>query len=430
MELIFNGILMTEVKFSRSQDDFLSSDLPKINYSNQKFSDEIYFKPHPILFEPGIRKQNIDVVPFKNMSCFFQTSPDSTFPFDVFAASFFLVSRYEEYSTVDFDQYGRFSASQSILHKLEIIKKPVVDIWAQWLADEIKEKYKQLKFFKNKFRYISTIDIDNAWAYLNKGFWRTYAAQLKSVLTGNFDEFKTRLEVLNGKKKDPYHTYEYLNSVFSGNEEKIKFFFLMGNYAKFDKNISYKNHGLQELIKGIAKNYDVGIHPSFAGFIKGDHNEVVQEKDRLATISGRKIKKSRQHYLNLRFPKTYQNLLKAGITEDFTLGFSDQIGFRAGTCTPFYFYDLENEVQTNLKIVPFQVMDGTLLHYQKFSPVRAIDEIERLMEEVKNVGGTFVSIWHNETVNDLGEWKGYQEVFEKTNQLGFKWANEQAGSLY
>jgi len=46
------------------------------------------------------------------------------------------------------------------------------------------------------------------------------------------------------------------------------------------------------------------------------------------------------------------------------------------------------------------------------------------MNEVKKVGGTFVSIWHNETVNDLGEWKGYRDVFEKMNRLGFKWANE------
>ena len=106
------------------------------------------------------------------------------------------------------------------------------------------------------------------------------------------------------------------------------------------------------------------------------------------------------------------------------MGFADQTGFRAGICTPFYFYDLENEIKTNLLIVPFQVMDGTLLHYVKLSPGQAFKEIQTLMNEVKNVGGKFVSIWHNETANDLGEWKGYREVFEEMNQLGFKWANE------
>ena len=112
------------------------------------------------------------------------------------------------------------------------------------------------------------------------------------------------------------------------------------------------------------------------------------------------------------------------------VGFADQIGFRAGTCTPYYFYDLENEAKTDLLVIPFQVMDGTLLHYLKLSPEKAFAEIEKIMQEVKEVGGTFVSIWHNETVSDLGEWKGYREVFEKMNQLGFKWANEQSSKIY
>jgi hypothetical protein len=328
------------------------------------------------------------------------------------------------------DRFGRFPASESILLKFNLIKKPIVNIWATWLANEITQKYPGAVFLKNRFKFISTIDVDNAWAYLNKGFWRTYAAQLKAISKGNFNEFKTRLNVLNGKEKDPYHTYEYLNTVFSGNEEKVKFFFLLGDYAKYDKNISYKNQGIRELIKGIAKNFDIGIHPSFAGFKNEGYEKVIQEKERLEKIIGKNIKKSRQHYLNLRFPKTYQNLIKAGIKEDYTLGFADQIGFRAGICSPFYFYDLENETKTDLMIIPFQVMDGTLLHYLNYSPVRAWDEIERIMAEVKDVGGTFVSIWHNETVNDLGEWNGYREVFEKMNKLGFKWANEQTDSLY
>ena len=69
-------------------------------------------------------------------------------------------------------------------------------------------------------------------------------------------------------------------------------------------------------------------------------------------------------------------------------------------------------------------MDGTLLHYLKLSPDEAYSEIERIMYEVRKVGGTFVSIWHNETITDTGLWKNYQQVFEKMNQLGFKWANE------
>jgi len=423
-KLIFNQILRVEIGLTTNLADFLKSENPKINYSENKFGDEIYLKPHGLLCQTTLHRVEIQPVKYNNETCFFESSADSIFPFDPFAASFYLVTRYEEYLETDLDKFGRFKASESILTKFNLIKKPVVNIWANLLAGEISKKYPRFVFPKRKFEFISTIDIDNAWAYLHKGFWRTGGALVQSLLKGNFSEFKSRLKVLSGNAKDIYDNYEYLDSVFKGNEEKVKFFFLLGDYAEFDKNVSHKNSSFRKLIQTVSQKYDVGIHPSFAGFVHGCHGKVIKENSRLKEITGKEISKSRQHYLNLKFPKTYQNLIKAGITEDYTLGFADQTGFRGGICTPYYFYDLQNEAKTNLLVVPFQVMDGTLRHYLELSPEEAFKETEILMNEVKKVGGTFVSIWHNETVNDLGEWKGYRNVFEKMNRLGFKWANE------
>lgn len=423
-KLIFNHILQVEIKFTTDPESFLNTDLPAINYSKNKFNNEIYIKPHGLLAETGIKSIEISPVKYNSEIYFFGSSKDSVFPFDPFAASFYIVSRYEEYLETEFDKYGRYPSAKSILSKNNLLKKPVVNIWSDLLAAEIISRYPDFHFPKRKFSFISTIDIDNAWAYLNKGFLRTTGALAKSVLKGNFPEFGARLKVLAGNKKDPYDTYQYLDSVFKGNEKKVKFFFLLGDYAPFDKNIPHENLNLQKLIRNISDKYDIGIHPSFAGFVHGCHGKVIKEAGRLKKITGKEISKSRQHYLNLKFPKTYQNLIKACITEDYTMGFADNTGFRAGICTPFYFYDLQTETITNMLIVPFQVMDGTLLHYLSLSPEKALEEVVLLMTEVKKAGGTFVSIWHNETVNDLDEWKGFREVFEKMNQLGFEWANE------
>jgi len=422
--LLFTQILQVEIKLTTNSAEFLNSMNPKINYSHVKFGAEIYIKPHGLLAQKGTEKYDIQPVSFNNETCFFESSADSVFPFDPFAASFYLVTRYEEYHETDLDKYGRFPAVKSILSENNLLKKPVVNMWSNLLATEIVRRYPGFNFPKRKFKFISTIDIDNVWAFRNKGFWRTGGALVKSVLKGNLSEFTLRLKVLTGNQKDPYDTYEYLDSVFKGNGKKVKFFFLLGDYGQFDKNISHENPAFQKLIQNISNKYDIGIHPSFAGFLNGCHGKVIKEAGRLQKIAGKEIQKSRQHYLNLKFPKTYQSLIKAGIIEDYTMGFADQTGFRAGICTPFYFYDLQNETITNLLVIPFQVMDGTLLHYLALSPKEAFNEIEFLMNEVKEVGGTFVSIWHNETVNDLGEWKGYREVFEKMNQVGFQWANE------
>lgn len=426
-QLIFTQILQVEVAFTSNSVDFKNSTLPKINYSFEKFGDEFYIKPHRIMHCKALITPTINSVWYNGEKYFFESSDDSILPFDPLAASFYLVTRHEEYLEQNHDKLGRYPVEKSILTKYNLLKKPVVNIWANLLAEKLKEIYPDLVFPERKFNFVSTIDVDNAWAYKHKGFFRTSGALIKLVVKGNFSEFKLRLKVLTNTEKDPYDSYEYIDSIFKGNEDKVKFFFLLGNYGRFDKNLSHRNKHYKNLIQNTKEKYSVGIHPSFASGKKRGKKKVKMEKRRLATILDNEVVESRQHFLRLKFPKTYRRLIKAGVTEDYTMGYSAQPGFRAGICTPYYFYDLKKEKTTNLLIVPFQVMDGTLRHYLQLSANDALTEIEDIMHEVKNVGGTFVSIWHNETVNNTGLWEGYHQVFEKMNKLGFEWANAANG---
>jgi hypothetical protein len=113
-------------------------------------------------------------------------------------------------------------------------------------------------------------------------------------------------------------------------------------------------------------------------------------------------------------PRSYNNILRAGITEDYSMGYPDQPGFRAGIARPYYFYDVSEDKLTDLKIIPFQVMDGTLYDYRKLDPESSKEVILNLINETKNVGGLFVSIWHNTSLLDNEEWKCWREVFEFT----------------
>jgi hypothetical protein len=114
----------------------------------------------------------------------------------------------------------------------------------------------------------------------------------------------------------------------------------------------------------------------------------------------------------LNFPVTYQNLQKLNILRDYTLGFAREAGFRAGIARPYHFYDLEKEEQSDLIMVPFQYMDGTLQQYKRCSPEEAKEIIKILIDETKRVGGLFVSLWHNTSLTDEDEWKGWRDVFE------------------
>ncbi|QGY43862.1 hypothetical protein GM418_09390 [Maribellus comscasis] len=426
--LIFTQILGNEVVFTSNSSSFQKSDKPKINYSYEKFDDEFYIKPHRLLYCKAMINPDFKSVWYEGEKYFFESSKDSDLPFDPLAASFYLVTRHEEYLEKERGKYNRYPAERSVLSKYELLKKPVVNIWARLLANKLSEKYPKLVFKKTKFQFYSTIDIDNAWAFLHKGLWRSTGAIAKSVFKGKVGEAKRRFSVWSGGSPDPYDTYEYLDSVFKGNEDKIRFFFLLGDYARHDKNLPYRNKHLRNLVKQTNKKYAVGIHPSFSSSKKKGKKKLTKEIQRLEQLTGEKVEKSRQHFLRLKMPATYKRLLKNGILEDYTMGYSSHSGFRAGICTPYFFYDLKKERETKLRIVPFQVMDVTLRDYMQLSPEKAKQEILDLMQEVKNVGGTFVSIWHNETVNDLEGWKGYREVFEEMNRTGFKWANEESAT--
>ncbi len=416
--LLFDELLSEPCLITSDREDFELSDLPKINYSEERFINGLFLKPHPLLFETDIHQQNLSPIEFGSMRLFFESSPDSILPFDPLAFCFYLVSRYEEYLPFVPDEHQRFPASESILYKNSLWKKPVVQIVARQLATEIQKKYPEFGRQQPAYSFQMTIDIDNAWAYRHKGFWRTTGALAKSVISGNSENTRERVLCLSGVKKDPYDTYGYIEETWAKHTGPLHFFILTGNRHRYDKSVPYRHPVFRRLIQRLASKYPVGIHPSYAS---NDHPRLLPEEiSRLADILGKPVTQSRQHFLKLRFPETYRRLIHCGITDDFSMGYSDQIGFRAGTSSPFRFFDLEANQTTNLTIHPFQVMDVTLKNKLLLSPDEAIDEITTLINAVKAIGGTFTALWHNESLGDTGEWKNWQSVFEQTCNTGMQ----------
>jgi hypothetical protein len=293
---------------------------------------------------------------------------------------------------------------------------------AYWLAEKISEQFPAFKIRRRSFQFVTSIDIDNAWAFKNKSLMVSFGAILKAVFNARWDELKQRLIVFLGLRKDPYDTYKYALDTYKGLLEHILFFILIGNRDQFDKSISHKNKNFRHLIANLASVCEVGIHPSYASNSKPWLFET--EKERLEDIILKPVTKSRQHFLKLKMPQTYQQLIKSGISDDYTMGFASLVGFRVGTCTTFHFFDLSLNQRTELMIHPFQVMDVTLKSYLKMDPDKAWQQVEKLMFEVKNVNGTFVSLWHNESLKDSGQWLGWRKVFEQILEKGLNYANE------
>lgn len=411
-ELIIKDLLGISFKFTTDNETFASYNGPKFHYGNNQFWNEPFQKATNILFEHDITEKELKIIDYKDVKAFFPVYNDkSVFPFDLFAASFYLVTRYEEYLPHINDKYNRFQAKDSILFKMNMLEKPLVNIWAMELGNILTAIYPNLQLKKKSFTFIPTYDVDAAWSYKNKGIFRTVASSIRDILNLDFQEFKKRWRVIFGKDHDPFDTFDYQLSIQKELNLHPLYFILCGEYDINDKNISLRNTNFQNLIKRLGDYAKVGIHPSFNSYLNKE--KVKTEIDGLSKVLNREITTSRQHFLRLRMPLSYQILSDLDVTDDYTMGYASLPGFRAGIADTFRFYDLEHDNVTNLNIHPFALMDGTMRDYLELNVEESYEKATHLIQEIKNVNGTFILLWHNETLSDEKRWKGWLQLYRR-----------------
>ena len=410
--LIFKELLSVDFEITVSEDEFKAFDGVKFCYSTRPVSGSLFFSAVNLLFERGIQHKDLIFIEYEGLPAFFPVyAKESDMPFDPFAAAFYLVSRYEEYLPYRKDEYDRFSVSESLAYQKGFLQKPLVNIWALKIGNAIKRKFPSFTWSSKAYKYVPTIDIDAAWAYRQKGFFRTLGGLANTMIRFDVNEALERIKVLAKLQNDPFDTYDFQLEMQKKYKLNPIYFILFAEYGLNDKNIPVQNRKFQTLIKSLADYAEVGIHPSYNSnlYPKKLKNEI----SGLSKILNRDVTKSRQHFLKIQLPVTYRNLINLDITDDYTMGFAAQPGFRAGICSSFYFYDLDTDAITKLRVHPFTVMDGTLRDYMNLTAEEAMTVIKSLIEEVKAVNGTFISLWHNESLSNVKRWEGWQSIYEE-----------------
>ncbi len=300
---------------------------------------------------------------------------------------------------------------ESLAYRNNFLQIPVVDRWLNLFKDLLRKKFPSLQFKNTEFKAILTYDIDVAYKFKGRSLYRNTGSTIKDILKLDFKNIKDRLKTFNKKIDDPWDTYEYLEEIIRTDDFESIFFFLLGNLSVNDRNINHRSIAIRELVSKIELFSEIGIHPSFKSSIFTQ--KIIEERQRLEKIANKKITKSRQHFLKFNLPDTYNALTSAGISEDYSMGFPCEPGFRAGTSRPFYFYDLKNEKAGTLKIYPITFMEGNYMREKKFQDDDVLKDIFKLIDEVKNVNGTFISIWHNHTVSNTNEFKHWKRIHDQ-----------------
>ena len=404
---ICKRILGLDVRFTSKVEDFIAHDSLKMSYSKQPLSNELFVRSNELLFEHGLSDIDINVQPWDNTKGFFATGDRSDLPFDIFASSFYLLSRYEEYLPHVSDVYGRFMAKESVAYNYRFLHQPVIDIWAYKLRDVLQNRFPKFQFPTRKYQLQPVIDVPTAFYFRKKGILRTLGGTLNDIVRFRIKQLYQRYLVLMGFERDPYDTFKWI--ITKQKQCKFKFIvlFLIGDYSTYDKNINTNKKTFVSLIKSVADYCHVGIKASY--FALDDISILKKEKLKMEAITNTDLRAVRHSFSKLNLPTSYRNLVELEINQDFSMGYVDTLGFRAGTCTPFQFYDLDFEVQTPLQINPYHCLDFALLKYQ--SELDKTEHLQKLIDEVKAVNGTFTPVFHNYTFSNLDQWKGFRSLF-------------------
>jgi hypothetical protein len=383
-----------------------------ISYGNHSSPGSIKIFNEGLLSESNLRKELPAVSSHKNGPMIFEAINTHEFdlPFDVFSGVFFCLTRYEEYLQTQRDEHGRFKAEDSIFYGHQRI--PYLDKWILALEILIQKK---LPNWKNprSLTWLSTMDMDIAFAFKGRNLTRRVGATAKDLLNLRFDRLRERAAVLSGRSADPFDTYElFLNESESDSK---RLFVPVGDRSPFDNNLDVENEFIGQHISRLQKEVNIGLHPSYRSL--GKVEMIEKEKVRLEKVSGGKIAESRQHFLRFSLPDTYQELDSLGIEKDYSLGFHDEVGFRSGTAFSHSFYDLLRDTALSIEIVPLTAMDSAMKNYLKLSTEEAIEVMEEILLHMKKSGGSFTTVWHNHSLSERDDWNGWRSVFESIPEM-------------
>lgn len=406
-DLLLNEILGIPYNLTSSIEEFKNFNGNKFVYGPNAIDQCLHFPAHPFLFEEGIRSQKIDKIDWEECVGLFEISKCDFINFDLFASTFYLVSRYEEYLPHHVDKYNRFGSSVSIAYTFQFLRKPMVNYYGRQLLKILESHFGKIERKQTKFKLLLTYDIDNAFEYKGKSLLQHGYALGKYLFTAKFKKFFERISVMISGKNDPYDIFLKMDKWHKKhNVYPIYFFLLAINRSQYDTNIKYNSKVLRKLIELTSANYEIGAHPSF---FAGTSLKIMQsEIDLLRRYSEKDVFRSRQHFLKLNLPETYYQLMQCGIKEDYTMGYSSRPGFRASICQPFYWYDLRAEKKTELRIFPFAFMDATFKFYKRYRSEKIRERLFELYHETKQFNGTFITVFHNDILAD----ERYTKIYE------------------
>ena len=365
-------------------------------------ADEQEWEQYPVVIVPNGFLGNSLVLPDMSRPQMEQRGKTLVIRTDLIYNTFFFISRAEELLNRQRDEHGRFCARYSILGYSNRLQIPIIDEYAHILM-----KHLELDMPAPRYSHIYlTHDIDTISQYRHlRGF-------LGGIYRG---EWRQALQALTDIYRDPVYTFPWLIEQDAKVPTAEVIYFVKHTRGK---GYDYPQYNLQgadfqhlktSLLKSGAR---LGIHSSYYGWDKGTKNNGQRLNSSDSKCSETKVTSPlsfilhpssdgsilhRSHYLRCSIDNM-QALADAGITDDFTMAFPDQAGFRLQTTRPVRWINPKTYTLTPLTLHPLTVMDCTLSN-TNYMNLQTEDEAyffcEQLFDKVRQYAGDITLLWHN-----------------------------------
>ena len=405
---VFERMLGIAFRFCAGPDEFRSATGPRLSYSVVPIEGAVHVPWTGAI--DALPDGDPEVEEHEGLPTLFATDEDQ----DLFADIFFLLSLVDEMRCTERDAHDRVPSSALFTVRNDLADHPWVDAMAVRMGHRLERLWPNDIQCQRRYSNVVTVDMDNVLRYAGRPFHRGLAASVKDLVGGSVTAVVERWQVRTGSRPDPYGKAVELVEAQRDNFERAILFFLMRGEGAFNHAADPYHPAAQALIKRAALSVEIGLHPSYGTC--NEHELHMQERDVLQRTIGTNVRLSRQHFLRGRNPATLRFLSECGYGEDHTLGFSDRIGFRASTCTPFPWYDLENEQETTLMLHPFAAMDSALIERMGQGPDEVVRSMNTISDAVRTVKGTFISVWHDRYLSGHREFAPWPAVFEQVVQ--------------
>ena len=396
------------VRFTLSRAEYDACEEPKLAYVPSPEAFDGDWLAHTLLFENELEKEYYETnQSFKSL---FPGGSAISKGIDWFAAIFFNISRYEEWINPHRDEYGRYEPHESILYKQGLLDRPIVDEWVKDLQTYLIERFPVLAStaFQRRYQAAFSIDVDRPFLYKGRCLFNRIAVLGKSAVEGRWMDFNQHLRVWLKREKDPYDQFESMAYHASLEGYNPIYFFHVGSYEEPDKNVRWDYAAYGRKIRMVA---EAGWHASVRSMSALKYGQ--KELNKIRTCRREGISRVRQHYLVDELIHRPRQLEEMGITADYSMGYAQQNGFRAGTGYAFPHYDFITESALSIVHVPFAIMESAFQNYLPYQSKEMWQQWDELIQQAKKANSRLEIVFHWHSLSDHGPYEGWRSIFNK-----------------